>query len=68
METLKNLENIPEPDVRTHAFVKIDFKIGSFSHLTMEDFHRRAESISLHSGVPEDIRSHFETARNYVNE
>jgi len=66
METLKKLENIHEPDVRTHAFVKLDFKTGSFSQFTIEDYLRRAESISLHSGVPEDIRSHFETARNLI--
>ncbi len=66
MESIKPFLEITEPDERSHAFVKMDRQTGSFSHFTLEDFHRRAASIKLHAGVPESIRNHFETARNLI--
>ena len=67
MESLKKLEEICQPDSRTHAFTLLDPNHPGFLRKrTIEDFHRAAESISLHEGVPERIRSHFETARNLI--
>jgi hypothetical protein len=66
MESLKPLSEVSEPDVRQKAFVTIDLADETMRPLTLEDFHRRATSIELHAGVPEAIRSHFETARNLI--
>jgi len=66
MESLKLFSEITEPDERSFSFVKLNFQTGSFSRFTLGDFHHRAESIVLHAGVPENIRSHFETARNLI--
>jgi hypothetical protein len=67
MEALKKLEQISQADPRTHAFTLLDANHpGLFRKRTIEDFHRVAESIRLHDGVPEPIRSHFETARNLI--
>jgi len=66
MESLKELSEITEPDVRQKCFVILDLVKGISRPFTLEDFHRSAASIELHSGVPEKIRSHFETARNLI--
>ncbi len=46
--------------------VNIDKKTGEITKITLEDYHRMADSIKLHSGVPKDVRSQFETARNLI--
>jgi len=66
MELLKPLLEVNEPDVRQKCFVAFDLTDGTTRPFTLEDFHRRATSIELHAGVPENIRSHFETARNLI--
>jgi hypothetical protein len=64
MESLKELNEITEPDPRQRFFVKLT-NSGARPQ-TLEDFHRDAESLRLHAGVPNEIRSHFETARNLI--
>lgn len=66
MESLKPLSEVTTPDVRQKCFVALDFTAGNFRPFTLEDFHRHAASIEIHTGVPEKIRSHFETARNLI--
>jgi hypothetical protein len=66
MESLKQLSEVTEPDGRQKAFVGLDMTNGAIRPFTLEDFHRRAASIELHSGVPEKIRDHFETACHLV--
>jgi len=66
MESLKPLMEVNEPDVRQKYFVALDLTDGTTRPFTLEDFHRHAASIELHAGVPEKIRSHFETARNLI--
>ena len=66
MESLKPLAEITESDVRHKVVVTMDALGGIFRTPTLEGFHRRAASIELHPGVPEAIRSHFETARNLI--
>jgi hypothetical protein len=67
MESLKKLAQICQKDIRQDAIEVMDpTNSGVFRKLTLEDFHRAAESIQLHAGVPEEIRSHFETARNLI--
>lgn len=52
-DPLKNLKDITTPDER-HQFT-----VG-----TLDDLHAELSSINLHSGVPAEIRQHFETAKN----
>lgn len=66
MESLKQLFQVSEPDVRQKFFVALDLTDGTTRPFTLEDLHRRAASIELHAGVPETIRSHFETSRNLI--
>ncbi len=67
MESLKKFEEICQKDPRQDAFSVLDPRHrGIFRKRTVEDFHQTAESISLHDGVPEEIRSHFATARNLI--
>jgi hypothetical protein len=65
MESLKKLEEICQKDPRQELFCNLKAD-GSVRKLTLEDFHKRADKIRLHDGVPEKIRSHFETARNLI--
>ncbi len=67
MEELKKFEEICEKDVRHGSFGVIDqSQPGGMRHLALADFYRAAERIQLHEGVPEEIRSHFQTARNLI--
>jgi len=66
METLKQFDEICQKDARQDLFSIINHRDGTTRKRTLEDFHRRAEKMRLHNGVPQHIRSHFETARNLV--
>ena len=66
MEELKRFEEICEPDERQKHFAIINENRDEIHLLTLRDLYDAAESIKLHGGVPEDIRSHFETARNLL--
>src|SRR6267154_835970 len=66
MESLKQFTEICEKDPRHGFFCIINLADGTTRNWTLEDFHKRAEKISLHDGVPEKIRNHFETARNLL--
>jgi len=65
MEKLKKLSEILHPDERQKHFgVLLDN--GNYQSLTLEYIYDNAESIKLHEGVPEEIRSHFATAQNFL--
>jgi len=67
MESLKKFEEICEKDIRQDSFVIFDStQPGNYRRHTLKDIYQRAERIRLHDGVPDKIRSHFETARNLV--
>ena len=66
MESLKKFDEICQADPRQDFFCIINYFDGSTRKRTLEDFLKRAEKIQLHKGVPEEIRSHFETARNLI--
>lgn len=63
METLKSFKEITEADERNRYFDVVDGK-GVARKLTLHDIHQSAASITLHNGVPEDIRTHFAQAQN----
>jgi hypothetical protein len=66
MESLKTFGEICQRDPRQDFFCIINRIDGTTRKRTLEEFHKRVEKIRLHDGVPEKIRSHFETARNLV--
>lgn len=66
MESLKKYEEISQKDPRQDFFCIINLADGTTRKRTLEDFYNRAEKIRLHDGVREEIRSHFETARNLI--
>lgn len=66
MESLKRLEEVCEPDVRQKNLVNLDKEAGVIKPISLEDYHRMANSIRLHNGVPEEVRDQFETARNLI--
>jgi hypothetical protein len=67
MESLKEFQEICQPDVRQKCFARIDPNCpGGPSPITLKDFYDDAESIQLHEGVPEEVRNHFQTARNLI--
>lgn len=67
MEFLKKFDEVCQPDERQKFFARLDLASPTgFQPLTLEDFHETANSIELHEGVPEEIRNHFQTARNLI--
>lgn len=63
METLKSLAEITDPDERNLYFQVVDENEVT-RRLTLQDIYESVSAISLHDGVPEEIRSHFTQARN----
>jgi hypothetical protein len=66
MESLKKFDEICEPDVRQKCFVIIDPDRAGTRPQMLKDFYDYAESIQLHEGIPEEVRNHFQTARNLI--
>jgi hypothetical protein len=64
MENLKKLEEITLPDRRNTCFVLINQKTGRQRKFRLEDLYEAVKSMELHQGVPEDVRSQFNVARN----
>src|ERR1035437_4798081 len=65
MEEFKKLDEICQPDSRQAFFVRSDpSSPDEFRATTIQDIYKAVESIRLHEGVPEKVRSHFETAWN----
>ena len=66
MERLKPLDEVCQPDVRYRNRVDLDKTTGAVSETTIHSIYAVIEPITLDESVPEDVRSHFETARNLV--
>ena len=66
MEQLKSLEDVYRPDVRYVGRVDLDLMTGAVTPMTVESIYSVVEPIRLNAGVPEEVRSHFEVARNLV--
>jgi hypothetical protein len=64
MERLKRLEDICQPDERWLNRVDIDHSTGAVTPTTVESIYTLVEEIELSANVPDDVRSHFEIARN----
>jgi hypothetical protein len=66
MERLKRLENICQPDEVWLNRVDIDHSTGAVTPTTVESIYTLVEEIELGANVPDEVRSHFEIARNLV--
>lgn len=66
VEELKKATEILEPDERQRLFRVFEPNSGLSRPLTVEDLHFIAESLVLHDGVPEDVRSHFAAVKNLI--
>lgn len=66
MERLKRLEDICQPDERWLNRVDIDHSTGAVAPTTVESIYGLVEEIQLSVNVPDEVRSHFEIARNLV--
>lgn len=64
MERLKRLEDIYQPDERWLNRVDIDHSTGAVTPTTVESIYTLVEEIELGANVPDEVRSHFEIARN----
>jgi hypothetical protein len=64
MEKFKSLEDVFQPDVRNRNRVDIDTITGNVSETTIQSLYLLIEPITLNQKVSEDVRSHFETAKN----
>ena len=64
MEKLKALEEVCQPDVRYQNRVDLDLTTGAVSETTIQSLYRLIEPIQLSEQVPDDVRSHFEIAKN----
>jgi hypothetical protein len=63
-EHLRPVNYICTPDPRCASFVTPDRELGDWRQLQVADYHRSVAAYSLNTAVPEDIRIHFDTARN----
>jgi len=63
METLKKIEEIPEPDHRSTGFGVINLSDGTTRSMTLADFYKDAESIRVNETAPEDVRSYMEAVK-----
>ena len=64
MERLKPLSEVCEPDIRYRGRVDLDKTTGMVSETTIESIYSLIQPITLGSAVPDEIRNHFETAKN----
>jgi hypothetical protein len=64
MERLKRLDDICQPDERYLNRVDIDHSTGAVTPTTVESIYVLIEEIKLVAGVPNEVHSHFEIARN----
>lgn len=66
MERMKDLANVLEPDPRNLTFVRVDGQSGEASRLTIADHYELVARIELSAGIPDEIRSSFETVKTLV--
>jgi hypothetical protein len=64
MEQFKRLEDIYEPDVRYAGRIDLDLLTGTATPMTVKSIYSAVELIRLNASVPDEVRSHFEVARN----
>jgi len=66
METLKEYAEVLNAGPRQTAFVIVNEPTGQMRRIELRDYHEEAKQLVLHDEVPEDVRYHFENARNLL--
>ena len=66
MEEFKSLDTVTVVDPRFLHIVSVDRTTGAFQQITLHDHHSHICRFLLADIVPEDIRSHFNTAKNVL--
>ncbi|MDX6403567.1 MAG: hypothetical protein QOH70_1022 [Blastocatellia bacterium] len=64
MERFKSLSEVCQPDLRYRGRVDLDKTTGTVSETTIESIYDLIQPIALGAKVPDEVRSHFETAKN----
>jgi hypothetical protein len=64
MERLKKLKEVCRPDERNLNRYDRDHSTRAVTPTTIESIYAVIESIQLNDNVPDEVRSHFEIARN----
>src|SRR6266852_5874182 len=64
MEQFKFLSEVCQPDIRYRARVDLDKTTGTVSETTIKSIYDLIQPIALGAKVPDEVRSHFETAKN----
>ena len=63
-ERLRPINYVCTPDPRSVDFVTPDRQAGGWRQLEVTDNHRAVSIYNLNAAAPEDIKVHFDTARN----
>lgn len=66
MDILKPLEEVTVPDERWAHFVHLNPVDLTFKPIELRERHAEIGAVTLLNSVPEDVREHFETARNLL--
>lgn len=66
LDTLKAFDEILEPDSRQKHFAVVNRLTGEARPLSLRDKYQAVEMITLAQHVPDEIREHYDTARNLL--
>lgn len=66
IDTLKPFEELLEPDSRQKYFAVVNRITGESRQISLRDRYQAIEYIVLSPDVPDEIREHFDTARNLL--
>lgn len=64
MEAFKNIDDVLKPDERWESFVNMNEQTKEIRRVDLEDHYDQVAHISLDTGVPENIATHFLTAKH----
>ena len=64
MEEFKQFDQIYEPDLRRTSSVTLNLKTNEIFRTRLEDLYNLVKNLDLDENVPNEIRSHFQIARN----
>ncbi|MBW7992378.1 MAG: hypothetical protein FVQ84_20510 [Planctomycetes bacterium] len=63
-DSFQKLCEIAKPDPRSEHWAIIDPDMGKLRMIKIEDIYSQLEKLELHTGVPKQVRTHFDTTRN----
>ena len=63
-DSFRKLNELTTPDPRSEMWLVADPDTGEARTIEIKDIHSQLEKLELHEGVPEKVRTHFNTTRN----